>query len=160
MNSFHEYLDDWEFNERWHGFLAKLAEICERADGAARQTLEDCAIFERPAPEDKSARPLVVWVDVSYTDRHAIALSLAGLIDESGLRCGTVCSHCPDDMRQADFSWHQLALEPDADAEDLAEPLATWLTNQAQRPVEELLARQAPFHRRLAAQLAAERGPR
>jgi hypothetical protein len=157
MNIFHEYLDDWEFDARWRPFVTRLAEICDQADGATRKVLEECTIYDRPAREHLSAARLLIWVDVSYPDRNHVALTLAGLVDETGMRCGTVSSHCPDDARQADLTWHYLAVAPDADPAELAEPLSAWLTEQAQRPVEELLARENPFHHRSAGQLAAHR---
>jgi hypothetical protein len=139
MNIFREYLHEWEFDDVWRGFVVRLAEICDTAEGKAREALESCAMFERGA-EHGMTPSLLVWVDVAHVNRNAVALTLAGLIDQSGMRCGTVNSHSVHPTLGADLTWTYSALQPDKDPAELAEPFAEWLTATAQRPVEELLA--------------------
>jgi hypothetical protein len=137
MNIFDDCLADGDFDQRWRGLLVRLSGITQASSGARRQVLEDCAIFD-VAPLHGTVRPLTVWVDVSRSGR--VAITLAGFFEEYGLRCGPINSHSVDPRGSyGDLTWMHMALPPDMDAAELAEPFADWLTSTAQRPVDELL---------------------
>lgn len=68
---------------------------------------------------------ILVWADVLHPGRNVAAVTLAGLVDDGGLRCGTVESERPSDLDGADLSWRRWELTADRSLDDLAEREAT-----------------------------------
>lgn len=73
------------------------------------------------------------------------ALTLAGLLDQRGLRCGSINSHCPNDVDGADLTWHSAVLPGEEALPGLADVFADWLLAESRRPVPELVARRKRF---------------
>jgi hypothetical protein len=134
---FREYLADWEFDEHWREFVSRLAGISDDADPRDQQILEDCAIWDTDPATWGSG--LIVWSDVCHADRNVVAVTLAGVVDCRGLRCGTVCSSRPGDLEVADLTWLNVPHSGDVSLADLADTFAGWLLDQHRRPVSELL---------------------
>lgn len=139
MAIFREYLADWEFDERWRGFVARLAEISDDAPPRDRRILEGCAIWETD-PEPLPGGPgLNVWSDVCRPGENVVALTLAGVLDHRGLRCGTVCPSRPGDLAAASLTWLSGPFAGDIPLAGLADAFARWLLDQHRRPVSEML---------------------
>ena len=157
MNIFDEYLDPWEFDDRWHGFVVRAAFLTGPPEVPARQTpdparhtpvLAECAIW--PVPEwDESGCALLVWTDVTGTERGGGSVTLAGLLTHDGLHCGTISGHCPDDPNGADLTWAVWPMPADGSSAELADWFVAWLDAQAARPIRELVERRSEFVRRL-----------
>jgi hypothetical protein len=137
---FREYLADWEFDERWRGFVARLAEISDDADPRNRQILEDCAIWDTDTEPTAVGPVLNVWSDVCHPGRNVAAVTSVGVLDHHGLRCGTACSSRPGDLAAADLTWLTVPRSADVPLAGLADTFASWLLDQRRRPVSELLA--------------------
>jgi len=138
VSIFREYLADWEFDERWRAFVARLARIFDDADPRDQQILADCAIWDADAATGGSG--LIVWSDVSHVDRNVVAVTLAGVLDRHGLRCGTVCGSRPGYLAAGDLTWLTVPHDANASLADLADTYAGWLLDQQRRPVSELLS--------------------
>jgi hypothetical protein len=123
MSIFREYLSDWEFDDRWRDFVLRLAEITEHATGQRRAVLEGCTIWNAPAKGGGPAG-ILIWADVVHPDRHVVAVTLAGLLDERGVRCGEVSSSRPGDLDIADLTWQQFAPPAEHPLSRLAESFA------------------------------------
>jgi hypothetical protein len=142
MNIFHEYLEDWEFDQRWRGFVERLAVLAEDP-GAAGSVLQDCAIWPGFASGGRT-HGMVLWVDVIGTAPGSDGVTLAGLVDDEGLRCGTVPGHCPDNLAGADLTWLSHPLDEQHSFGRLAELFADWIEVESRRPIGELVARRRP----------------
>ena len=140
MAIFREYLADWEFDERWREFVSCLAEISEGADARGQQILEGCAIWET-GHLATGGSGLIVWSDACDPGRsNVVAVTLAGMVDCRGLRCGSVCSSRPGDLEAADLTWLTVPQGSEVSLADLAGSFAGWLLDQHRRPVSEIVA--------------------
>lgn len=142
MAIFREYLADWEFGERWRPFVVRLAEVHDDTGGPAQEILEDCAIWPvEPEGAGASDGPgLNIWSDVCHPGRNAAALTLAGVLDRRGLRCGTVCPARPGDPAAMDLTWLAVPLGEAASLPALADTFIGWLLDQHRRPIRDLVA--------------------
>lgn len=149
MVIFRECLADWEFDERWRGFVVRLAEISDDADARDRAILEDCWIWDTD-PEPVPGGPgLTVWSDVCRPGENVVVLTLAGVLDSGGLRCGTVCPSRPGDLAAACLTWLSVPRARDGALAGLADAFACWLLDQHRRPVSDLLAADRDNRRRV-----------
>jgi hypothetical protein len=78
-----------------------------------------------------------------------VAVTLAGVADRRGLKCGTVCSSRPGYLEVADLAWLNAPQSGDVSLADLADTFAGWLFAQHRRPVSELLGADRHDCRRL-----------
>jgi hypothetical protein len=73
-------------------------------------------------------------------DQRRAAMTLAGLVNEGGLRCGTVIPSRPGDLSDAQFTWHRHDVTDLDGLAGLAEEFADWLVTQsrrvAQKPID------------------------
>jgi hypothetical protein len=138
VSIFREYLADLEFDERWRAFVTRLARIFDDADPRDRRILADCSIWDADAATGGPG--LIVWTDISHVDRNVVAVTLAGVLDHYGLRCGTVCGSRPGYLPAADLTWLKVPYGADASLADLADTFAGWLLDQQRRPVSALVS--------------------
>ncbi|MGF1425757.1 hypothetical protein [Kitasatospora sp. LaBMicrA B282] len=147
MNIFDEYLADWDFDEKWRGFVARLSAAAPGWQ-AGPIDLQDAAIWPGPLDRWEKLSGLTVWLDVSDSTGQPVVLTLAGALDDTGLRCGTLEPSCPNDPDRADLTWYTVNTSGAQDLDALADAFLDWLEALQRRPVAELARREREAARR------------
>lgn len=119
MNTFDDYLADWEFGEDWRPVVEHLAARVTSWPSGAPEPEDFCVDF----PADVLwTEGLLVWTRLGST-------CLGGQIDRTGLRCGTLNPHNPGDHLDCRF----VLLGEGRSLSDLTDALLDWVTGQAGR---------------------------
>lgn len=133
MDAFEQALFDSGFSEQWRPVLARLAERARDWPIAALSP-QDFRIQE--ASESPRGRPcdgLLIWTDVDHPTRNAVAASIGGQFDPSGLRVGHLEPHNPAGYGEVDdFVWI-VRPHDGLSLRDQADRLVEWLDDEVRR---------------------------
>lgn len=144
MNIFEEYLEYWDedFDPRWRPVDERLAERT-RVPGAESAQLDRCRIYpilqQEDAPWVKSGS-ILIWRSVFRPSGQG-GVTLAGLMMDNSVYCGTLQGCNLDDLYQSDLSWASYRLTDRESEAALADFFADWLLEQLARSVDELIDR-------------------
>lgn len=93
MGIFDEYLDDWDFGDRWRPVGEHLAALASRWPLPDLPADDFFTIWDGARRGAGPAGGVLIWLDLVPRDEpRRVGVTLGALIDEGGLWCGPICS--------------------------------------------------------------------
>jgi hypothetical protein len=122
---FDEYLADWEFGERWRPVCERLAALAAHWPLPGLPPDDYFTIYGALNRGAGTTGGVLIWLDLLSLDvPKRVGVTLGAQIDDSGLRCGLVCSHSLDRLLEPverDFT-----LDATHDLERLTDEAVAW----------------------------------